>query len=342
MWVLVLAVLVRFVFVLLIAKYQLCNPHGETVVDSLVRLHPWYASFLVIASIVTAHVCGAYMLVGCDETWIKFAGVGATWQWSLLWVLAAPALVFRPEYQRVETFFKVILAASLIGSAIWVGPNPTGVLHGAFGFALPQTVGMFGALGGCMMNLTYPYFLEMKGWRGPAYRRLHTCDLLPGVFVMILLNLAVWTLGAELVHGSNRSVEGPDGLVSVLGDVLGSWGERLLLIGVFSAVFTACVGISMPLIASNGVDRRRGDVPTASVNTKSTPVYRAVILWALISPMIWTLPGMPDFVLLTVIANSLQVLLVPILAGGLWRITASEKHIGRECRNRLWNTSNST
>ena len=40
MWVLVLAAIVRFVFVSLIAKYQLCNPNGETVVDGLVRLNP--------------------------------------------------------------------------------------------------------------------------------------------------------------------------------------------------------------------------------------------------------------------------------------------------------------
>ncbi len=351
MWVLVLAALVRFVFVSLIAKYQLCNPHGETVLDGLVRLHPWYAPFLVIASIVMAHVYGAFMLVGCGETWSKLTGVGATWQWSFLWVLVALALVFRPVYQRVEVFFKVILAilaASLVGSAIWVGPNPAGVLHGALGFELPETMGPFaallvavsmvGALGGSMMNLAYPYFLEMKGWQGPAYRRLQTYDLLLGVVVMILLNLAVWTLGAELVHGTSRSIEGLDGLVKVLGEVLGPWGERLLLLGIFSAVFTSYVGISMvlALIASQGVCCWRGDAQTESANDKRTPVYRAVILWALISPMIWTLPGMPDFVTLTVIGNGLQVPLVPILAGGLWRITASEKYIGREYKNRLW------
>jgi len=120
--------------------------------------------------------------------------------------------------------------------------------------------------------------------------------------------------------------------------VLGPWGERLLLLGIFSAVFTSYVGISMvlALIASQGVCCWRGDAQTESANDKRTPVYRAVILWALISPMIWTLPGMPDFVTLTVIGNGLQVPLVPILAGGLWRITASEKYIGREYKNRLW------
>ncbi|MGD9857397.1 MAG: Nramp family divalent metal transporter, partial [Planctomycetaceae bacterium] len=178
MWVLVLAALVRFVFVSLIAKYQLCNPQGESVLDGLVRLHSAYAPFLTIAAVVMVHVYGAYMLVGCGETWVKLTGFGATWQWSLVWLIAALALVFRPVYQRVETVFKVILAvlaASLVGAAVWAGPNPAGIVRGAFGFALPQTVGpfgamrvavsMIGALGGALMYLAYPYWLERKGWR---------------------------------------------------------------------------------------------------------------------------------------------------------------------------------
>ena len=45
---------------------------------------------------------------------------------------------------------------------------------------------------------------------------------------------------------------------------------------------------------------------------------------------------MPDFVTLTLIANSAQVVLLPLLAGGLWWITASAKFIGAEYRNRWW------
>ncbi len=39
MWVIVLAIVVRYLFVSLIAKYQLCNQHGEGVLDGLARLH---------------------------------------------------------------------------------------------------------------------------------------------------------------------------------------------------------------------------------------------------------------------------------------------------------------
>ena len=38
----------------------------------------------------------------------------------------------------------------------------------------------------------------------------------------------------------------------------------------------------------------------------------------------------PDFVTLTLISNSAQVVLVPFIAGGLWWITASARYIGDE------------
>jgi hypothetical protein len=45
---------------------------------------------------------------------------------------------------------------------------------------------------------------------------------------------------------------------------------------------------------------------------------------------------MPDFVYLTLIANSAQVVLIPPLAGGLWWITARSTYIGAQYRNRWW------
>jgi hypothetical protein len=45
---------------------------------------------------------------------------------------------------------------------------------------------------------------------------------------------------------------------------------------------------------------------------------------------------MPGFVYLTLLSNSAQVVMVPLLAGGLWWITASGKYIGKQYKNRWW------
>ena len=41
MWAMVIALFVRFIFVSIVAKYQLCNQHGESVIAGFKRLHPW-------------------------------------------------------------------------------------------------------------------------------------------------------------------------------------------------------------------------------------------------------------------------------------------------------------
>ena len=56
----------------------------------------------------------------------------------------------------------------------------------------------------------------------------------------------------------------------------------------------------------------------------------------LISPLIWTAPGLPGFVTLTIVVNALQVVLLPVIALGLLWITADARIIGLEHRNRWW------
>lgn len=349
-WVIVLALVMRYLFVSLIARYQLCNPHGEGVLDGLARVHAWYAPFLMVVAVIMGHLYGAYMSRGTGETWVALTGLGQTWMWSAGWTIVALLLVFRPVYRRVELVFKVLLAVlslSFLLVAIQVGPDPSALLTGVFAFRIPPddgpydalliTIGTIGALGGSLMNLAYPYFLAEKGWNGPQYRRVQQYDFLLGIVVMIVLNLAIWTLGAELVHGRTQ-VKSLEDLAGLLGASLGRSGQMLFYLGVFAAVFTSLLGhaFGLAMMAAHGWLRwSTGQaVPEGAIRTH--PVYRGVVLWILISSLVWTLPGMPDFVTQTLIVNSLQVVLIPVLAGGLWRMTASKKYIGETYRNRWW------
>jgi Mn2+/Fe2+ NRAMP family transporter len=351
MWVLVLAVVVRFLFVSLIAKYQLCNPHGEGVLDGLVRVHPLYAPTLFIAAIVMGHFYGSYMTTGIGESLKGITGMGEVWHWALAANGAALLLVFRPSYRRVEIAFKVLLAllaVSFIGTAVWVGPDPEGIAVGLIRVEVPEqsgdysagliAVGMIGAVGGSLMNLVYPYFIEAKGWRGPQYRRVQLYDFLLAVAVMIVLNLAVWTLGAELLHPRGAKIKSMEDLTRLLSDVLGPGGARLFYLGVFAAVFTSIVGHALGLasMGSHAWLRLRGHDKVKPSDYRASRTYRLIVVWCLVSPLIWAAPKMPGFVELTLIVNAAQVVLLPLIAGGLWRLTASERCIGAEYRNRWW------
>ena len=94
--------------------------------------------------------------------------------------------------------------------------------------------------------------------------------------------------------------------------------------------------LGLGLLASHAFLRWQAGEQPIEKDYRSHPIYRCVVLWILISPMVWTIPGMPGFVRLTLISNSAQVVLVPILATGLFWITASSRFIGAKYRNRWW------
>jgi len=103
-------------------------------------------------------------------------------------------------------------------------------------------------------------------------------------------------------------------------------------------VFTSVVGhaVGLAALGTHAWLRWQTGKPVTAADYRSHPMYNRIIIWCLISPLIWTIPGMPDFVTLTLAANGGQVVLLPLLAGGLWCITARSKYIGAKHRNRWW------
>src|SRR5688572_2201537 len=326
LWVFVVAILFRFLFVSLIARYHLCNQHGEGVLDGLVRLHPGYAPVLFFAVVVMSHVYGSYMARGIGEVCRNAFGFGAIWQWATAWNLLALYLVFGPSYRALERlflFFLAVLSGSFLGCAIWVGFEPREVVRGLVRVELPGaqgayepwqvTLAMIGAVGGSMMNLVYPYFLDAKGWRGPQYRRVQLYDLLLGIFAMLVLNLAVWVLGAELLFPDKR-IEHLEDLPNLLSAILGESGRLLFYAGVFSAIYTSIIGHAAGLgaLGTHAWLRWRGRPVTSTADFRGYACYRWIALVCLVSPLIWTMPGMPGFVALTLTANAAQVILLPV------------------------------
>lgn len=352
MWVLVLAVGMRWVMVSVIARYQLCNPRGEHLLDGLFRLHRAYAPLLLLAAVLLGHLYGAYMTRGIGEACRNATGVGSILSWAIAWNSVALLLVFRPAFQRIEVVFKILLillSIAFLGTALMVGPSPSGIASGLVSWTMPEqagqygpllvAMGMIGAVGGSLMNLVYPYFLDSKGWRGPSFRKLQFYDFLLAMAVMLILDLSIWTLGAETLHPDGGTVDTMDDLPWLLGTRLGRMGELVFYTGIFAAVFTSLVGhaLGLGMLASHSWERicdPKADL--AGTDFRRTRLYQAVATWCLISPLIWTLPGMPDFVALTLVVNALQVVLLPLIAGGLWVLSSRPADIGAEYCNRWW------
>ncbi len=349
MWSFVLALFVRYLFVFIISKYQLFNPRGESVIAGFCRVHTLYAPFIFVSGLLIAHGVGVYLLMGVAEVCVKITGLGEPRVWAVVMSLLAFLSVRQPLYRRTEKVILVLagmLTLSLLGLAVAARPTPLDFVKGVIGFAVPQTIGRFdalfiavsmlGAVGGGLANLMYPYFIREKGWIGAEHRRLQQYDLIFGILVLIILDLSVWIVGAEILHPSGIRVVDLNSLARILGESLGLIGTRLFYFGVFAALFSSIVGNGSAygyLISDSFLlmrVKRTGQVRNTS--------YRWIAAWVTLSPLPWVIFGKSDFVGVTIAVNAAQVVIIPVLVFGVWMITSRKKYIGHEhCNNLLEN-----
>ena len=353
MWAMAIAIFIRFIFVSIIAKYQLCNQHNESLISGLKRLHPSLPIIIIIIALLFGHFYGSYMVKGVGESCVKLFGFGYVWQWSIFWVTIAAVIIFKGILKRIEIVFYILLillSSSLIGIAIWTGPDPIPLAKGILTFDIPNNSGSYGALlvitsligavGGSISNLLYPYFIQQKGWNSPKYRKIQIYDLAFGTIILVIINLSIWTIGAELLFSKNISINNLDDLGLLLSIAIGKFGEPLFFIGVFAALYSSVIGnaIGFGYLISDSVNviKSKNIIKTKPLNIANSKIYRLVILWCLFSPLVWSIPNMPSFITLTLVANAAAVIILPLLCGSLWIITSSKKYIGVKYKNKIY------
>jgi Mn2+/Fe2+ NRAMP family transporter len=136
----------------------------------------------------------------------------------------------------------------------------------------------------------------------------------------------------------DRRIENLEDLPNLLSTLLGEPGRILFYAGIFAAVYTSIIGHAAGLgrLGTHAWLRWKAGLGPLSSEFRHHSCFRWIAISCLVTPLVWTLPGMPGFVALTLAANSAQVILLPLLAGGLWWITASPRFIGPAHRNRWW------
>jgi Mn2+/Fe2+ NRAMP family transporter len=351
MWALVLALMLRYILVNVISKYALCNIHQETIFQGYKRLNKYLPLFLGVASLFLAHFYAAYLLKGAGEALFHLSGIGNTFVWSIAVVVVSLALLGKGIYNYIEITIKgilVLMVISLVGSALWVGPNIPAILKGTVAFSVPDNVGgvdtlvfvvsLIGAVAGSLSNLIYPYLFKQKGWQGPKYLKLQRYDLLFGVLMIIIIDLAVWTLGAEILHPQGLTINSVSDMAQMLTTTLGVLGGILFYVGVFGACFSTVIGYALGF-GNLFVDAiyttfpKRGSKYNHEFN--KDPLFKFTLLITVILPVIWALPSMPGFVYLTILVNAWQILLLPIVSVGLLLLTNRKDLLGKYT-NKWW------
>ncbi|MBC8651315.1 divalent metal cation transporter [Pseudomonas sp. MTM4] len=351
MWVLAGSLLLRFLIVNMIARFQLCNNQGMTILGGYAQLHPAFAWFMFVYALFMGHLMNAYMIKGAGEALSTLLHIDRPLLCSVAVVIGVWLVVGRSIYALIEGVMKVLLAImtlAFLSLAIMAGPDVGGIISGTFGFSIPSDQGVHGALlvavsvigavAGSIANFVHPYVMKEKGWTGPQHKRMQRNDLLFAVFIGILINLAIWVVGAEILRPNGLKVETLDDLGAALEMFFGPAGWYVFFIGVLATLFASVVGktTAFPMLI---VDALHYSAPSRRARYgekfQSDPLHKWFMLFVLVTPLVWSLPGMPDFVTLTIGVNALNIVGLPIISIGLLIMSNQKKLLG-EYRNNLF------
>lgn len=344
MWVLAVSLLLRFLIVNIIARFQLCNNQGMTILQGYAQLHPFFAWFMLGYALIMGHLTNAYMIKGAGEALATLLHINQPLLASFAVVLGVWLLVGRNIYSLIEGVMKGLLALmtlAFMALAIMSKPDVGGILAGTIGFSIPPDEGVHGALlvavsvigavAGSIANFVHPYVMRQKGWVGPEHKRIQRNDLLFAVFVGIIINLAIWVVGAEILRPNGIEVKTLDDLGSALQMFFGTGGWLIFFVGVFATLFASIAGktTAFPMLITDAFQHiRPGRREKYGKEFHHDPMHKWFMLFILVTPLVWSLPGMPDFVTLTIAVNALNIIGLPVISLGLLIMSNQKKLLG--------------
>ncbi|KGR88306.1 Mn2+/Fe2+ transporter [Ureibacillus massiliensis 4400831 = CIP 108448 = CCUG 49529] len=348
MWLLVLSLLIRFVICNIMGRFQIYNNEGMTILEGYARLHKFFPFFFGIASLFIGHLIVAQMIKGSGIALNWMFGFGSDFIWSVIVVLVSLLIMGRNVYKKLEWVMKgllAILTVSFIGLAVYSKPDVVGILKGTVGFGLPDDTGAYsvilvgvslvGAVAGSLTNLIYPYFLQDKGWIKPMHKRIQRNDLLFGFIAAIVLTLAIWIIGAEILRPNNIQVETIDDISLALAIYMGELGSWIFYLGVFAILYSSVIGtaIGYAKVITDCYYKVTNKVLTKEQKIEGDSKFKWISLFLLISPVIWSVPGSTGFVALTLFTNALNIVALPAIAVGLLIISNQKKYLGKHTNN---------
>jgi Mn2+/Fe2+ NRAMP family transporter len=344
MWALAVSLLIRFVIVNIMGRFVLCNPNKLTLLEGYGSISKFYPYFIMIFGIIMGHLFNSYMIKGSGEALAGLFGVGHPFMWSVITVLSGLFLLGRDIYTKLENLMKLLLALMtlcFIGLALWSAPDVVGIAKGVFGFGIPKDVGgygaflvavsLVGAVAGSISNFLYPYFLKEKGWIGPEHKRLQRNDILFAIIMVIILDLAIWIVGAEVLKPNGIEVKNLSDLAQALAMQFGTLGFIMFYLGAFGALYSSLIGFAVGYAkfitdAFQTLKKERKEQFGGEI--EKDPFYRWLVLFFLVSPIVWSIPGMPGFITMVVVVSVFSVVGIPVIAIGLLFMSNKKSLIG--------------
>ncbi len=345
MWLLVASLLIRFVIVNIMGRYQVLNLKGQSLIEGYNDVSKFYPWAIGIAALISGHLLNGYMVRGAGEALAEIFTIGDPFLWSCVLVVASIFVIGRNVYKTIENIMKALLAVMTVvflGLAVYTVPDFGEILRGTIGFGMPEETGAFGvfavalsligAVAGSMANFLYPYYVRDKGWRGTAHKKLQRNDILFGISAAIVISLSIWVVGAEILRPNGIQVDSLDDISNALTIHLGAVGGTIFYLGAFGILYSSVVGFAngFPKIIVDCIHIIKPSRREAyGSKLEDDPSFKWFSLFILISPIVWSIPGMPGFVAMAVFVTGLQAIIVPLVAIGLLILANKSSHLGK-------------
>ncbi|MFL4475120.1 Nramp family divalent metal transporter [Paeniglutamicibacter sp. MACA_103] len=346
-WAVVIGCFIKFIVTECIGRWSLAT--GISPLRGFHRLNKSFTTYFGIYSVILGFFYGAAIAGALGLTInamfpvvdVKLGAVGA--------VLLGMGILWIGKYssfEKIMAFFVAVMFISIVGAAVLTSPDMS-ILAGGLTPRVPDggTFYVLGIMGGVGMSiglLSYGYWLRDRGWSGSGWIGAMRLDLVIGYGMTFIFMLAMMIVGAAFLQNGGTEVGGLSDLKQLakpFGEQFGEPAKWLLLIGMFSAVFSSLIGgyNALANVFNDIVNIFRRTENERDENAARSIPFRAYIVWMCIPPLSMLFLDKP--VMLVLIYAALGALLMPVLIGGLLWLMNS-KGLDKKHRNGIaMNTS---
>ncbi|WP_295045307.1 Nramp family divalent metal transporter [uncultured Paracoccus sp.] len=343
LWAVIAGCIMKVILVEGAGRYSLAT--GKTIFEGWRSLGSWTAWYFGPYVVIWGFVYGAAAMAGTGlalYSLMPFMGVPA---WGILSGLLGLALVWSGRYdmfEKVLTFFVILMFVSVLAAAIMTVPNLGQVLSGLVPIipegAMINVLSVAGGVGGTITLAAYGYWLREKGWDTPRFMKVMRLDngiayLVTGIFVVATL-----IVGAELLYSAGIAIGGNDqgmvDLAGVLGERYGAWMSKLFLFGFWAASMSSLIGVwnGVSLMFADFLGNVRGQPHDHPDRLAGGRFYKLYVLWLTFPPMVMLFLGQPVYLILAY--GVLGALFMPFMSVTLlWILNTSR--VPAEWRNGL-------
>ncbi|MGJ5819352.1 Nramp family divalent metal transporter [Paludibaculum fermentans] len=349
-WALGFTLLFRYAWLDTSARYVLVT--GETLLDGYRRLSRPLVHVVLAGTIVVRHLSNMYKVVllgSCIHLLLPLPFPWSARFWSVLSIALAYTMIRWGGYSVVERCCKALVAimtASLIVAAFLSHADPAALWKalilpglpadkGAYSAAL-LVMALIGTEAGSLTNLTYSYFLRAKGWTSARDLPRQRFDLFTSITCIFLLGTLVQIAAAASIHPLGLKLKNADDLVRIFSQSLGVAGRLIFGAGMWASAFSGFIGgttgyaLMVTDILRHGMLRSGAaglDSKRPAPETRRDPYFQGFVAFWCFSPL-YVLFTNWEPVVIILIVNSLMVVLIPVLALALLRLTNDRKRLG--------------